>query len=204
MITALQSAGVVNNPIQLHNGTRSSDEIIQKISGGDLTAGSCSSLALAYVGNKAGYDVLDFRDGQSRAFFSSRDSIQKIASMPNVQSSTLHGTNDIASANQLLGYMVPGKEYYLATGQHAAIVRQGETGYEYLELQHPSNGNGWHSLDDNILKNRFGCKEMHLTSYSNFLIDIDSLASSNGFLNLLGYINTPESAQRKGVSGNVR
>lgn len=174
------------------------------MSGGDSTAGSCSSLALAYAGNKAGYDVLDFRDGASRSYFSSRDSIQKVASLPGVQSITLHGTNDIVSANQLLGWMTPGKEYYLVTGQHASIVRRNGSSFEYLELQHPSDGNGWHTLDDNVLLTRFGCSTSHMSAFSNFMIDVDSLTKSNDFLSILGYINTAEADQRKGASGHVR
>ena len=46
-------------------------EIVGRLAGGDLTKGSCSSLAFAYAGNKAGFDVLDFRDGDSRKFFAS-------------------------------------------------------------------------------------------------------------------------------------
>ena len=204
IIDSLQAANVSYRPIQLFEGERTADEIVARLSGGDLTEGSCSSLALAYAGNKAGYDVLDFRDGDSRAFFSSRDSIQKIASLPGVKSTVLNGTNDIASANQLLGWMTPGKEYYLATGQHASIVRRNGDAFEYLELQHPSGGNGWHNLDDNILMARFGCRSTHMVSYSNFLIDVDSLSSSHEFLDILGYINTADVEQRKGGAGNVR
>ncbi len=36
----------------------------RRLGGGDMTdGGSCFSLALAYIGNIKGYDVLDFRDG---------------------------------------------------------------------------------------------------------------------------------------------
>ena len=44
-------------------------DIINRVGGGDLTKGSCSSLAFMYAGNKAGLDVLDFRDGNSRSVF---------------------------------------------------------------------------------------------------------------------------------------
>ena len=204
MVDALEKANVEYRPIQLAEQGRTEQDIINRLSGGDMTKGSCSSLALAYAGNKAGYDVLDFRDGDSRLFFSSRNSIQTVANMPSVNSTVLRGTNDIAIANQLLSGIQDGKEYYLATGGHAAIVKRGEKGYQYLELQHPSNGNGWHNLSDYILRQRFGCNDSRTYECSSYLIDVDSLANSSEFRNLLGYINTASSSQKKGAYGNVR
>ena len=204
MVDALEKANVEYRSIQLAEQGRTEQDIINRLSGGDMTKGSCSSLALAYAGNKAGYDVLDFRDGDSRVFFSSRSSIQTVADMPGVNSTVLQGTNDIATANQLLSGIQAGKEYYLATGGHAAIVRRDGNGYQYLELQHPSNGNGWHSLSDYILRQRFGCKDSRPYECSSYLMDVDSLANSSEFRNLLGYINTAASSQKKGVYGNVR
>ena len=204
MVDALEKANVEYRPIQLAEQGRTEQDIINRLSGGDMTKGSCSSLALAYAGNKAGYDVLDFRDGDSRSFFSSRNSIQTVADMPGVNSTVLQGTNDIATANQLLSGIQAGKEYYLATGGHAAIVRRDGNGYQYLELQHPSNGNGWHNLNDYMLRQRFGCKDSRPYECSSYLMDVDSLANSSEFRNLLGYINTASSSQKKGIYGNVR
>ncbi len=204
IVDNLENRGVEYRPIQMASQERTSEEIISRLSGGDLTEGSCSSLALAYAGNKAGYDVLDFRDGESRNFFSSRDSIQKIADLPDVDSMVEQGSNDIKCANKLLAQMESGKEYYLATGRHAAIVRQNGDRYEYLELQHPSNGNGWHTLDDYILYNRFGCYDSRVFNTSNYLMDVDSLSRSSEVQNILGFINTADSDQRKGSYGNVR
>jgi hypothetical protein len=46
-------------------GTPLTDEqIIAKLSGGDLITGSCKSLAYAYAANKTGLDVTDYRGGQ--------------------------------------------------------------------------------------------------------------------------------------------
>ena len=204
MVDALEKANVDYRPIQLAEQGRTEQDIINRLSGGDMTKGSCSSLALAYAGNKAGYDVLDFRDGDSRSFFSSRSSIQTVADMPGVNSTVLQGTNDVATANQLLSNIQDGKEYYLATGGHAAIVKRNGNGYQYLELQHPSNGNGWQNLSDNTLRQRFGCRDSRPYECSSYLMEVDSLANNSEFRNLLGYINTAESSQKKGVYGNVR
>ena len=100
--------------------------------------------------------------------------------------------------------MEVGKEYYLAVGQHAAIVKKTNDHFEYLELQHPSNGNGWHILDDYILTNRFGCNNARIIIQSNYLIDSESLYGNKEFISAMGYINTPESEQKKGRYGNVR
>lgn len=204
IVSSLNSHGVSYRQIEPARLNRSSEQIVTNISGGDLTDGSCSSLALAYAGNRAGYNVLDFRDGESRSFFSSRNSIRQIATLPGVRSAELSGNNDIVSTHSLIDSIPSGKEYYLATGQHAAIVRNNNGQMQYLELQHPSNGNGWHDLDDNVLIKRFGASTNHTVPFSSFLIEVDSLSNNQEFLNILGYINTAESEQRKGVSGNVR
>ena len=198
--------GVEYRPIQPSTSIRSEQQIISSISGGDMTEGSCSSLAFAYAGNRAGYVVYDFRDGQSREVFSSRTSIEQIANMDGVNSVILRGTDDTICAERLMSSMEPGRQYYMATGAHAAVVRLNNDGvYQYLELQSgtPSE-NGWHSLTLRDLYSRFGCEDGHSREYGNYLIDLDSLQNNSGFLDLLGYINTDESAQMRGASGYVR
>jgi hypothetical protein len=54
-------------------------QIIERVCGGDMTKGSCSSLAFTYAGNKCGFDVLDFRDGMSRKIFATGSNINRIA-----------------------------------------------------------------------------------------------------------------------------
>lgn len=192
--------------VQAASPGRTEEQIVNDISGGDLTEGSCSSLAFAYVGNKAGYVVYDFRGGESRRVFSSRDMIGQIASMKGVKSVIKYGENDGICAELLMSQMQTGKEYYLATGRHAAIVRQNaDVGYQYLELQNgnPSN-NGWHPLTQQALYSRFACEDRHSTEWSNYLIDMDSLQGNAEFMSILGYINTDKSAQMKGENGHER
>lgn len=197
---------VEHRPIAPAHFARNEQQIISSISGGDMTEGSCSSLALAYAGNRAGYVVYDFRDGQSREVFSSRSSIEQIANLDGVNSVILRGTDDTICAEQLMSSMEPGREYYMATGAHAAVVRLSNEGrYQYLELQSgvPSE-NGWHPLTLSALYSRFGCEDGQSGEYANYLIELDSLQNSSEFLDLLGYINTDESAQMRGASGHVR
>lgn len=199
---ALEGKKVEHRPISKIGQGRTYEEIVARLGGGDKTRGSCSSLAFAYAGNKAGYDVLDFRDGNSCSYFSNNNSILTIAALPGVESKVVYGRDDVACADQLLSVMQPGKEYYLATGQHASIVRLNNGHYEYLELQSALD-NGWHLLHDGRLFDRFGC-DINKVEYPNFLIDVDSLGNCNEFLDLLGYINTAEESQNKGELGHVR
>ena len=95
-----------------------------------------------------------------------------------------------------------GKEYYLASGRHAAIVRQTSKGlYEYLELQHPiAIENGWKTLNAKIFASRF---KSNGKSFG-ILIEAEKLKENKGLRKMLGYINTESSKQMKGLSGSVK
>ncbi len=204
IVNALDNMNVEYRPIAEADTNRTEQDIIDRISGGDETEGSCSSLALAYAGNKGGYDVLDYRDGNSREYFATRSSIEDIANIPGVESFVLNGTNDFESVSQLLSGVKDDVEYYLASGQHAAIIRHNNNQFEYLELQHQSDGNGWHSLNKDILKCRFGCESDRLIPSKSYMMNVNSLSKNNEFKNILGYINTAEQDQMKGTKGYVR
>ena len=204
IVEALDNMNVEYRPIAEADTNRTEQDIIDRISGGDETEGSCSSLALAYAGNKGGYDVLDYRDGNSREYFATRSSIEDIAHIPGVESFVLNGTNDFESVSQLLSGVKDGEEYYLASGQHAAIIRHNNNQFEYLELQHQSDGNGWHSLNNDILKCRFGCESDRLIPSKSYMMNVSSLSKNNEFKNILGNINTAEQDQMKGTKGYVR
>ena len=204
IVDELKENGVQHNPIQEFGRERTNEEIVARISGDDLTEGSCSSLTFAFSGSEKGFDVIDFRGGYSQKYFSRRSSIEKIANLPGVTSLIEYGKDDVTSVSKLLQRAEEGKSYYLATGEHAATVRLNNNRFEYLELQHPGSGNGWHLLDESALINRFRCSRRKLLKNSSFLIDMNSLASSQEFLDILGYINTNNYEQRKGPSGNVK
>ena len=95
-----------------------------------------------------------------------------------------------------------GKEYYLASGRHATIVRQTSKGvYEYLELQHPiAIENGWKPLNSKIFASRFK------SSGKSFgvLIETDKLKGNKGLRKMLGYVNTEIGKQLKGTNGSVK
>lgn len=184
----------------------STEEIIKRLCGGDLTQGSCSSLAYSYAANKNGYDVLDFRGGRSQSFFSSNFNISEITR--NCRGIIVSEYDDFKAAKKLLKEVKEGKEYYLATGRHAAIVRKAESGYEYLELQSGIT-NGFKPLTQERLKNRFGCQHQHTTQGYKFttnseLIDIEELGKDKSFKEIMGYINTEVGKQHKGVAGSIK
>lgn len=184
-------------------------EIVMRLAGGDETNGSCSSVALAYIGNRNGMDVLDFRGGNSQMFFSNRKNILDIAQMKGVKSLIVENSNDFRAIKELLDFITEEeKEYYLGVGTHAAIVKRELNRYYYLELQDAFN-NGYQILTDGVLKNRFGCQKSH-TVYGiklkpkNVIIEIDSLKDNKEFEEILGYINTNEIDQVKGYDGYAK
>ena len=203
-----QNDKVEYNEVRKLQKELTTEEIIKKLGGGDQTKGSCSSLAFAYIGNRNGYDVLDFRGGISTEIFATTRNIVEIANLDGIESKVIKRANDYNAVKELLTFVEEKKEYYLETGKHAAIIRIGNRGFEYLELQSETE-NGFKKLDSSVLKTRFGCQ----TSYSvggikfeksNVLIEVDSCKNSEEFKNLLGYINTAKDKQNKGEGGYAK
>lgn len=213
MLKSLQTSGIDDRPVTRFAIQPTQDDIIARVGGGDKTKGSCASLSWTYAGNKNGLDVLDFRDGKSREFFSRRLNSELIANLDGVVSKIVESGNDLKGVHELQTAMTEGKEYVLITGHHAAVTRKVGEAFEYLELQSTTlggeYGNGWHTLDDAALRWRFSCKRSHSTygmkyTMKNILIDIDSLNGNAEFEQILGYINTAADKQRKGVAGGLR
>lgn len=198
-----------------HEKPLTTDQIVDRIGGGDMTKGSCSSLAFAYAGNKAGFDVRDFRGGKSCDVFSQTGNIEKVAKFNGVKSYSEKDFNDYKAIRKLLQNVEEGKEYYLSTGKHAAIIRKIYDDslnfhFEYLELQSRfAEENKFKRLNDTTLKKRFGCQKSYTTigiklEATSTLIDIESLGESAEFQALLEYINTNDKDQKKGDLGNVK
>lgn len=209
LLATLQKRSVDYKAVEKHKKPLSKEAIINALSGGDRTRGSCASVGLAYIGQKQGYNVLDFRDGASREVFSSGLYLNDLARMNGIKALRANGASAITVGNRLLKQCEVGKEYYLVAGRHAAIVRKTESGgYQYLELQSATRS-GWRDFDGNpryTLQHRFGCTSTSSGSaYYDFMIDIDeSDFASDDFRTLLGYINTAENEQRKGQNGTIK
>lgn len=199
----------------------SEDEIISKLAGGDMTKGSCSSVAFAYTGNKNGLDVTDFRGGESQAFFSTNSNIIKIGEISGINCTVTEVEKELAGAMDILKNSLElGHEYYFAAGRHAAIVRRLEDDIQYLEMQSAINS-GWTSFTKNrygsmynTLYKRFGCRktvdQMKVAGTKLvfkkkvILMDVDSFADNDEFAKVLSYLNTATDVQKKGVLGSVK
>lgn len=189
-------------------------DLINPLAGGDLTEGSCASLAMCYTARKHGIDMLDFRDGDSREVISMKSkSLTKYFVEKHGAGATETAKSWTTAGHRALSHCEVGKEYYFSCARHAAIVRKREDGWvEYLELQSGrENGNGWFALGNNnaliddTLCWRFGAsRNGQGYEYSAALVDIDALGKDSEFQSLLGYINTAEDAQRKGIEGHER
>lgn len=197
-IDECQANKIEHREVKKHQKEVSMDDIITRIGGGDRTNGSCASLGLAYAANRGGYDVLDFRDGESRTYFASHPHLSSfIGKMGGI---TNKGRGKM-SGIELMRTTEIGKEYYLAIACHAAIVRQVSKGkYEYLELQ-SATSNGWKPLNAKVFGWRFSAngREWYYE-----MIEISKLYNDPSFIKLMGYINTAEDKQVKGKYGTIK
>lgn len=211
LMTAHNNKKIEYNPVTVLDHKLEETDIIEKLAGGDKTEGSCASLALAYMGNKAGFNVTDYRGGESRSFMAT-GTTRQFAHFPGVISKTETGEKEQECAIKLLHTMEQGKEYMLVTGRHAAIVRHHGDKYQYLEMQ-SSYDNGWHDLgnDSNndgyiaeMLKWRFACCKKSKYESESVLVDVDSASKVANFDTLLGFLNTETDKQMKGKGGVIR
>ncbi|STO60119.1 phage Mu protein gp30-like protein [Canicola haemoglobinophilus] len=214
LMAGLKERKVEVKPVQLLKKQLSGSEIIQKLAGGDETKGSCASLALAYIGNRLGLDVTDYRDGESRSFFSNALNFRKLVTTQGVKSAVFEVVREAKDVATLLEKeLVLGKEYILGAGKHAAIVRKTENGLEYLEMQ-LTKGNGWKSFAKEYgtvvkgLQKRFGCSirpDKYGFKSRVELAEVDSFKSIKTDMRaILGYLNTATNKQKKGNLGGAK
>jgi SPP1 gp7 family putative phage head morphogenesis protein len=209
LLDILQRNGVEYRAVEKHTKKLTQEAIINALAGGDNTQGSCASVGLAYIGQKLGLKVLDFRDGASRRTYASSLNLNTLAQMKGIKALRADGASSLTVGNRLLKQCETGKEYYLCTGRHAAIVRKTDDGkLQYLELQSALRS-GWTDFDSKpryTLQHRFGCNSASSgAAFYDFMIDIDdSDFTSDDFKTLLGFINTAENEQRKGKNGTIK
>ena len=211
LLTKLNEMKVAYNPVKNHTKQLSDEEIIKMLAGGDNTSGSCASVGLAYIGQKQGWDVLDFRGNKSRKFFSNGLNLFGLSKANGMKALKADGKCSLTVGNRLLKQVETGKEYYLCVGRHSSIVRKTEDGtLQYLELQSARNS-GWTDFNGNpksTLHDRFGCtstSDYGTSSTYDFMLDLEeSDFSTDDFKSLLGYINTSDSEQKKGKHGTIK
>lgn len=211
IVNQLKVRKVANNPVKRLKRKYTEKEIIDKLAGGDQTSGSCSSLALAYIGNKCGLDVLDFRGGASCDMFANTSTLEKIVNLDGVNARIERVKREVTDTMKIIKNLDIDKEYYIASGKHAAIVRNNGGRLEYLELQsHIDTENGWTALNRNTLYKRFKCSKSQRTVYGHkllsrvFIMEADSFANNAEFRDILGYINTAKASQQKGSHGRIK
>lgn len=224
LLSVLDANGVDSLPVEYLKSALSDDEIIEKLSGGDMTKGSCVSLSLSYIGNKCGLDVTDFRGGASQSVFSRRSNIDFILKSANANITVFKVKQEVKEVTNIIKNITEGKEYFLVAGRHGAIIRKTEdAGLQYLEMQ-SGKANGWmpfertfvtkfgthHTTIGDILHDRFGCTKnaksiagMPIESFVT-LSEVDSAKPTKEFQELLGYINTANDNQKKGSLGYER
>lgn len=163
----------------------SEKQIIEKLGAPDPTPGACSSQALAYIANKFGFDVKDYRKMKSRVLFANRNTIEQIVKSGGFEANNPNGFKNVET---LFQHVEPGKEYYFVSSEHAAIIRKINENFEYLELQNKKMKNGFKSLTVDALEARFGTEEK--SDCLDYLIDIEKIKDSPKFRELLGFFNT--------------
>lgn len=191
ILKELSESSIKEIPVSPLEKELNSEEARKKVQGKDRS-GSCTSLALAYIGNRIGLDVTDLRGGASARYFAETEVIRKIVDLANGK--TIKNENDFESIKILKKGVKKDKEYFLSTGRHSAIIRKADRGFEYLKLQ-DGLGYGFARLDNKALKEVFGCSKTHTIhgihyEASSMLFDISELEGSLEFIQMLGYINT--------------
>lgn len=219
LLAKLTTGKVEYKPVENHKSEVTEEQIISNLGGGDNTQGSCASVGLAYIGQKLGWNVLDFRDGMSRKTFANHTNIGYIAKLEGVSSKIVSSQRPMKDCLTIFNEIEEGKEYYLASACHAAMIRKINGKVQYLELQSGNSSgytNGWHDFENpypnnaitnvkDALKWRFGVpKTKSKYLYKTTLIEAESLKDNLEFKSLLGFINTAENEQRKGSNGTIK
>ena len=199
---------ISSKPVLKLKHNLSETEIITKVGGPDQTKGSCVSVALAYIANKQGLDVTDFRGGESQNLFAR--TAKALIGLDGIKGKNETVTREVAGTVKALKTVEKGKEYFLAVGKHAAVVRRNDSGFEYLELQSVPKYNGWQPLTTDRLSKRFGAAKSQRSTYgikltsTVIIIEVDSFKNSDEFRELVSYINTSEDKQKKGRGGYAK
>lgn len=217
----LTNQGIEYKPVEKYTKQPSEDIIIKNLAGGDMTKGSCMTLAWAYAVSKGGCNVRDFRGGRSQNSFASN--YERMIRLLGIDGNYLIETGGgKRPAKALLNNVNEGEQYILITGRHATVVKKENNKLYYLELQDPYN-NGWTAFEreyktytydghghfnevtktstiSETLDKRFSCRGRTISD--SYLIGIDDVANNKEIQYLAGFFNTDEGEQLKSKSGS--
>ena len=183
-------------------------EAYKRLAGSDMTKGSCVSVALAYIGQRSGWDVRDFRGGESQEYFSLNGNNRELKRLTGVKAIEVDGISSIEAGKELLGKLTDTKEYLIMVGRHASIVRRNTAGdMMYLEMQSKAQ-RGWHTMysEEQTLRDRFGCNDDvdPFWKKDGFAIATEQLTGSQELKEILGYINTESGKEEIGSGGSIK
>jgi hypothetical protein len=203
----------------------SEEEIIEKLAGGDETKGSCASLAICYASNDMGLDVTDYRGGDSQELFSDKQVNERMFALSEASMKSYVVQKEASETAEIISGLDKDKKYILAVGRHMAVIRNTDDGVQYLELQ-SAKENGWKNFktDDRTvagtLQSRFGCKKTtdkqarmirneegkyeKVNGKQVRIYDISTMKPTEEYKEMLGYINTTSSEQKKGEKGSAK
>ena len=125
----------------------SDEEIAKRVAARTHPVGSWGSAAFAYIANKNGFDVPDFRDGVGK-LLRSRVFANAIQGLPGVKGQTimLKGTPALSAAEELLK-LPKGKEYHFSLEGRSGIMKNTDDGLKYMELDRDSGYRpGWRPI----------------------------------------------------------
>lgn len=204
IVQELKSTKVKFNQCKVLAKAEGSREAIRILSGGDMTGGSCASLALAYMGRRNGIDVVDYRGGQSREWFADKQNKVTLAEAIGAKLKFYDNTEGKKGFSYLKeANLEAGKEYLVGYARHMAVIRRTDEGFlQYLELQSPSSvNNTWQPINADKMEWRFGGEKT--TNKSVYVYDFSDV-DRDKFKDVLGYINTSTEEQQKGDKGSIK
>ena len=197
LLTRLELSGIEFNPVRNLAKPETEAETIKALAGYDIHGRSCMSLSLAYIGRRNGLDVLDFRGGESADFFSIGLNADRLSCATGFKTIKANGRSSVEVGENLIGQCEAGKDYLLAVGKHASIIRKtGNGSIQYLELQ-SADFLGWREFDSDLKKElefRFFCTQYYdngISEMLGFMVDLqESDFANDEFRAILGYLNT--------------
>lgn len=166
-------------------------QIIERLADYD-NDGHCNTLGLAYAANKAGYNVLNYKDGPISEYFANKEKHVLLLQLKGVKGKYIYTKSDSKAFLELIKEIKKDREYLLSIGNHSAIVRYNSDGFlEYLELQNYKE-RGWYILNINSADTRFDFNDYVDLERMSTIIDIETLAKNKDFIKITEYFNTAD------------
>jgi hypothetical protein len=172
-----------------------------------------------------GLDVTDYRGGDSQELFSDKQVNERMFALSEASMKSYVVQKEASETAEIISGLDKDKKYILAVGRHMAVIRNTDDGVQYLELQ-SAKENGWKNFktDDRTvagtLQSRFGCKNTtdkqarmirneegkyeKVNGKQVRIYDISTMKPTEEYKEMLGYINTTSSEQKKGEKGSAK